>query len=80
MKNPKQHTLPLPVQLLIGQQLSGLIQVSGRPATNRGGFLLDINFTLQSSLRKDVCGKASNTVRNTDERMPAANHKIRKKK
>jgi len=80
MKKSKQHIIPLAGQLLFGRQVDGVIQMSGRPATKRGGFLLDINFTIQSTLRKRVVDTANDLARNADEYIPAKRKARAKKK
>jgi len=54
--------------------------MSGRPATKRGGFLLDINFTIQSSLHKRVKDADNDLAGNADEYIPAKRRARTKKK
>jgi len=80
LKKSNQRIIPLAGQLLFGKQIEGVVQMSGRPATKRGGFLLNINFALQSSLLNGMQGEVNRSAGNADEYMPAKRALQRKKK
>ncbi len=52
----KRQSKPLTIPHLFGRQVVAVMQIAGQPAKKRGGFSLEINFTMQSTfLKSDNC-------------------------
>lgn len=54
MKDGRRKIKSLSAPQVLGRQVSGLVEIMGRPVAKQTGFFLQINFTIQSTLHKRV--------------------------
>jgi len=52
MKQKAQSGVLLLLPPVLGRQLVGALNIVGRPVNKKGGFSVDINFTMQSNLHR----------------------------
>jgi len=50
----KRVTKDLTIPEILAHQIDGVIQIAGRPAKKRSGFLLELNFAIQSTINGKV--------------------------
>jgi len=52
MKDSRRKIKTLTIPQVLGREMSGLVEIMGRPVAKQTGFFLQINFTIQSTLHK----------------------------